>query len=87
MFSKCPRLFRAPSLPCSVIRPLLKRLDRPQDKDTPVQSKRRKSMTPLEEQQPEEPVSFFFLGLGCLCSPVGVFGLKMAWGVLSWPNV
>lgn len=87
MFSKCQRLFRSPSLPCSVIRPILKRLERPQDKETPVQSKRRKSMTPLEEQQPEEPVSFFFLGLGCLCSPGGVFGLKMAWGVLSWPNV
>lgn len=87
MFSKCQRLFRSPSLPCSVIRPILKRLERPQDKDMPVQSKRRKSMTPLEEQQPEEPVSFFLLGLGCLCSPGGVLGLKMAWGVLCWPNV
>ncbi|KAH0513947.1 M-phase inducer phosphatase 2 [Microtus ochrogaster] len=60
MFSKCQRLFRSPSLPCSVIRPILKRLERPQDKDTPVQSKRRKSMTPLEEQQPEEPKARVF---------------------------
>nr|XP_020026774.1 M-phase inducer phosphatase 2 isoform X2 [Castor canadensis] len=56
MFSKCQRLFRSPSMPCSVIRPILKRLERPQDRDTPVQSKRRRSLTPLEEQQqPEEP--------------------------------
>ncbi|KAM7327298.1 hypothetical protein ACRRTK_013665 [Alexandromys fortis] len=60
MFSKCQRLFRSPSLPCSVIRPILKRLERPQDKETPVQSKRRKSMTPLEEQQPEEPKARVF---------------------------
>lgn len=60
MFSKCQRLFRSPSMPCSVIRPILKRLERPQDRDVPVQSKRRKSVTPLEEQQqPEEPVSSF----------------------------
>nr|XP_045012547.1 M-phase inducer phosphatase 2 isoform X4 [Jaculus jaculus] len=56
MFSKCQRLFRSPSMPCSVIRPILKRLERPQDRDMPVQSKRRRSVTPLEEQQqPEEP--------------------------------
>uniref|UniRef100_A0A8C2QJH4 M-phase inducer phosphatase n=1 Tax=Cricetulus griseus TaxID=10029 RepID=A0A8C2QJH4_CRIGR len=60
MFSKCQRLFRSPSMPCSVIRPILKRLERPQDKDTPVQSKRRKSVTPLEEQQPEEPKARVF---------------------------
>nr|XP_048315554.1 M-phase inducer phosphatase 2 [Myodes glareolus] len=60
MFSKCQRLFRSPSLPCSVIRPILKRLERPQDKDMPVHSKRRKSMTPLEEQQPEEPKARVF---------------------------
>lgn len=87
MFSKCQRLFRSPSMPCTVIRPILKRLERPQDKDVPVQSKRRKSVTPLEEQQPEEPVSFFLLGLGCHCSPGAVFGLKMVWDVLSWPHV
>ncbi|KAM5245789.1 M-phase inducer phosphatase 2 isoform 3-T3 [Ctenodactylus gundi] len=56
MFSKCQRLFRSPSMPCSVIRPILKRLERPQDRDTPVQSKRRKSVTLTEEQQqPGEP--------------------------------
>uniref|UniRef100_A0A8D2CNM1 M-phase inducer phosphatase n=1 Tax=Sciurus vulgaris TaxID=55149 RepID=A0A8D2CNM1_SCIVU len=57
MFSKCQRLFRSPSMPCSVIRPILKRLERPQDRDVPVQNKRRRSVTPLEEQQqqPEEP--------------------------------
>ncbi|XP_015338048.1 M-phase inducer phosphatase 2 isoform X1 [Marmota marmota marmota] len=56
MFSKCQRLFRSPSMPCSVIRPILKRLERPQDRDMPVQNKRRRSVTPLEEQQqPEEP--------------------------------
>ncbi|XP_051000609.1 M-phase inducer phosphatase 2 [Acomys russatus] len=62
MFSKCQRLFRSPSMPCSVIRPILKRLERPQDRDTPVQSKRRKSVTPLEEQQqqPEEPKARVF---------------------------
>lgn len=77
MFSKCQRLFRSPSMPCSVIRPILKRLERPQDKDVPVQSKRRKSVTPLEEQQLEEPVSSFLWGLGCGCSPGDTFGLKM----------
>ncbi|XP_031227805.1 M-phase inducer phosphatase 2 isoform X2 [Mastomys coucha] len=60
MFSKCQRLFRSPSMPCSVIRPILKRLERPQDKDVPVQSKRRKSVTPLEEQQLEEPKARVF---------------------------
>nr|XP_012310791.1 M-phase inducer phosphatase 2 isoform X1 [Aotus nancymaae] len=56
MYSKCQRLFRSPSMPCSVIRPILKRLERPQDRDTPVQNKRRRSVTPPEEQQePEEP--------------------------------
>lgn len=79
MFSKCRRLFRSPSVPCSVIRPILKRLERPQDRDAPVQSKRRKSVTPLEEQQLEEPVSSLLRGLGCHCSPGDVFGLKMLW--------
>ncbi|XP_045384978.1 M-phase inducer phosphatase 2 [Lemur catta] len=56
MYSKCQRLFRSPSMPCSVIRPILKRLERPQDRDIPVQNKRRRSVTPPEEQQePEEP--------------------------------
>ncbi|XP_028612696.1 M-phase inducer phosphatase 2 isoform X1 [Grammomys surdaster] len=60
MFSKCQRLFRSPSMPCSVIRPILKRLERPQDRDVPVQTKRRKSVTPLEEQQLEEPKARVF---------------------------
>lgn len=60
MFSKCQRLFRSPSMPCSVIRPILKRLERPHDRDVPVQSKRRRSVTPLGEQQPEEPKARVF---------------------------
>uniref|UniRef100_F1LQS5 protein-tyrosine-phosphatase n=1 Tax=Rattus norvegicus TaxID=10116 RepID=F1LQS5_RAT len=60
MFSKCQRLFRSPSMPCSVIRPILKRLERPHDRDVPVLSKRRKSGTPLEEQQLEEPKARVF---------------------------
>lgn len=58
MYSKCHRLFRSPSMPCGVIRPVLKRLERPQDRDLPIQNKRRKSITPLEEQlEAEEPVN------------------------------
>ncbi|XP_073648826.1 M-phase inducer phosphatase 2 isoform X2 [Tursiops truncatus] len=53
MYSKCQRLFRSPSMPCSVIRPILKRLERPQDRDLPIQSKRRRSVTPPEEEQRE----------------------------------
>ncbi|KAB0391093.1 hypothetical protein E2I00_008973, partial [Balaenoptera physalus] len=53
MYSKCQRLFRSPSMPCSVIRPILKRLERPQDRDLPIQSKRRRSVTPPEEEQQE----------------------------------
>lgn len=60
MFSKCQRLFRSPSMPCSVIRPILKRLERPHDRDVPVQSKRRKSVTPLEERPLEEPKARVF---------------------------
>ncbi|XP_006031693.2 M-phase inducer phosphatase 2 isoform X1 [Alligator sinensis] len=50
--SKCRQLFRSPSMPSSVIRPILKRLERPQDKDTPVKTKRRKSVaaTAVEEE-------------------------------------
>ncbi|XP_034959589.2 M-phase inducer phosphatase 2 [Zootoca vivipara] len=53
---KCRRLFRSPSMPSAVIRPILKRLDRPQDKETPVKSKRRKSLAggAIEEKE-EEP--------------------------------
>ncbi|KAB1262871.1 M-phase inducer phosphatase 2 [Camelus dromedarius] len=53
MYSKCQRLFRSPSMPCTVIRPILKRLERPQDRDLPVQNKRRRSVTPSEEEQRE----------------------------------
>nr|XP_028600268.1 M-phase inducer phosphatase 2 isoform X2 [Podarcis muralis] len=54
---KCRRLFRSPSMPSAVIRPILKRLDRPQDKETPVKNKRRKSLAggAIEEKE-EEPV-------------------------------
>ncbi|XP_037668032.1 M-phase inducer phosphatase 2 isoform X2 [Choloepus didactylus] len=56
MLSKCQRLFRSPSMPCSVIRPILKRLERPQDRDMPVQNKRRRSGTPPKEhREPQEP--------------------------------
>ncbi|XP_051701219.2 M-phase inducer phosphatase 2 isoform X2 [Oryctolagus cuniculus] len=56
MFSKCQRLFRSPSMPCSVIRPILKRLERPQDRDTPIQNKRRRSGTPpMELGEPQQP--------------------------------
>nr|XP_025732359.1 M-phase inducer phosphatase 2 isoform X2 [Callorhinus ursinus] len=56
MYSKCQRLFRSPSMPCSVIRPILKRLERPHDRDLPTQNKRRRSVTPPEEQrEAEEP--------------------------------
>uniref|UniRef100_A0A8C8WE82 M-phase inducer phosphatase n=1 Tax=Panthera leo TaxID=9689 RepID=A0A8C8WE82_PANLE len=56
IYSKCQRLFRSPSMPCSVIRPILKRLERPHDRDLPIQNKRRKSVTPPEEQrEAEEP--------------------------------
>ncbi|CAI9613853.1 unnamed protein product [Staurois parvus] len=43
--SKCRRLFRSPSMPSSVIRPILKRLVRPVDEDTPVKSKRHKNLS------------------------------------------
>ncbi|KAE8628685.1 hypothetical protein XENTR_v10000172 [Xenopus tropicalis] len=42
--SKCRRLFRSPSMPSSIIRPILKRLDRPEDGETPVKSKRLKNL-------------------------------------------
>ncbi|NWX39640.1 MPIP2 phosphatase, partial [Steatornis caripensis] len=47
----CRQLFRSPSMPSTVIRPILKRIDRPQDRDTPVQTKRRRSVagTPGKE--------------------------------------
>ncbi|XP_069653696.1 M-phase inducer phosphatase 2 isoform X3 [Haliaeetus albicilla] len=53
--SKCRQLFRSPSMPTSVIRPILKRIDRPQDRDTPVETKRRRSVasTPSKEAAAE----------------------------------
>ncbi|XP_009990690.1 PREDICTED: M-phase inducer phosphatase 2 [Tauraco erythrolophus] len=56
--SKCRQLFRSPSMPSSVVRPILKRIDRPLDQDTPVKTKRRRSGagTPGEEVV-AEPVS------------------------------
>lgn len=57
--SKCRRLFRSPSMPSSFIRPILKRLDRPDDDDPPVKSKRPKNVTPAclneVESEPVEP--------------------------------
>ncbi|XP_062430452.1 M-phase inducer phosphatase 2 isoform X2 [Rhea pennata] len=52
---KCRQLFRSPSMPSSVIRPILKRIDRPPDRDTPVKTKRRRSVagTPGEEKAAE----------------------------------
>ncbi|KAM9211249.1 LOW QUALITY PROTEIN: M-phase inducer phosphatase 2-like [Leptosomus discolor] len=41
---KCRQLFRSPSMPSSVTRPILKWIDRPQDRDTPVKTKRRRSV-------------------------------------------
>ncbi|XP_029450001.1 M-phase inducer phosphatase 2 [Rhinatrema bivittatum] len=54
--SKCRRLFRSPSMPSRAIRPVLKRMDRPEDDDTPVKTKRRKSVTGcvIEEKPKEE---------------------------------
>uniref|UniRef100_A0A8B9ZI20 M-phase inducer phosphatase n=1 Tax=Anas platyrhynchos TaxID=8839 RepID=A0A8B9ZI20_ANAPL len=53
--SKCRQLFRSPSMPSSVIRPILKRLGRPHDRDTPVKTKRRRSVagTPGEVAEPK----------------------------------
>ncbi|NXK48691.1 MPIP2 phosphatase, partial [Chauna torquata] len=50
----CRQLFRSPSMPSSVIRPILKRIERPPDRDTPVKTKRRRSVagTPGEAAEP-----------------------------------
>ncbi|XP_073416030.1 M-phase inducer phosphatase 2 isoform X2 [Dendrobates tinctorius] len=57
--SKCRRLFRSPSMPSSIIRPVLKRMDRPDDGDTPVKPKRHKNVAVVcvakEEPDPVEP--------------------------------
>ncbi|KAM9027466.1 M-phase inducer phosphatase 2 [Ara ararauna] len=44
--SKCRQLFRSPSLPSTIIRPILKRVDRDRDRDrdSPVRTKRRRSV-------------------------------------------
>nr|XP_014349818.1 PREDICTED: M-phase inducer phosphatase 2 [Latimeria chalumnae] len=43
--SRRPRgLFRSPSMPSNVIRPILKRVERANDEETPVKNKRRKSV-------------------------------------------
>ncbi|CAN2388316.1 positive regulation of cell cycle G2/M phase transition [Pristimantis euphronides] len=42
--SKCRRLFRSPSMPTNIIRPILKRLDRPDNEDTPIKTKRHKNV-------------------------------------------
>ncbi|NXX20854.1 MPIP2 phosphatase, partial [Podargus strigoides] len=54
----CQQLFRSPSMPNSVIRPILKRIDPPHHGDTPIQSKRRRSLarTPDEVVAVAEPV-------------------------------
>ncbi|KAM6270191.1 M-phase inducer phosphatase 2 isoform 2-T2 [Porphyrio hochstetteri] len=50
--SKCRQLFRSPSMPSTIIRPILKRVER--DRDTPVKSKRQKSGTsPTGEEEPK----------------------------------
>ncbi|XP_069488358.1 M-phase inducer phosphatase 2 isoform X2 [Ambystoma mexicanum] len=58
--SKCRRLFRSPSMPCRVMRPILKRPDRPEDDNTPVKPKRRKSLmgdaiTEMVEKEEPKP--------------------------------
>ncbi|XP_074759786.1 M-phase inducer phosphatase 2 isoform X4 [Athene noctua] len=56
---KCRQLFRSPSMPSSVLRPILKRVERPQDRDTPVKAKRRRSVagtgTPSQAAEPKTP--------------------------------
>ncbi|XP_072717514.1 M-phase inducer phosphatase 2 isoform X2 [Ciconia boyciana] len=53
--SKCRQLFRSPSMPSSVIRPILKRIERPQDRDTPVKTKRRRSVAGTPGEEAAEP--------------------------------
>ncbi|RXM97557.1 M-phase inducer phosphatase 1-B [Acipenser ruthenus] len=48
-------LFRSPSMPEKLNRPMLKRAGRPQDVETPVKIKRRKSISsPIQEEREEE---------------------------------
>ena len=77
--SKCRQLFRSPSMPSSVIRPILKRIERPHSHDTPIKSKRRRSLagTPGEAT---EPVGDRDDEQGGGLSPSGVL-LSHAWAV------
>ncbi|KAM3832168.1 M-phase inducer phosphatase 2 isoform 2-T2 [Vipera latastei] len=64
--SRCQRLFRSPSMPSTVIRPILKRLDRAQEKETPVKTKRRKSLTGNAiVEKAEEPMPRLFRSRSC----------------------
>uniref|UniRef100_A0A2I3G958 protein-tyrosine-phosphatase n=1 Tax=Nomascus leucogenys TaxID=61853 RepID=A0A2I3G958_NOMLE len=63
----CQRLFRFPSMPCCMLRPILERLERPQDRDMPVQNKWRRSVTPPEEQQEAEETKARILCSKSLC--------------------
>ncbi|KAM9211715.1 serine/threonine-protein kinase PAK 1-like [Leptosomus discolor] len=56
---KCRQLFHSPSMPSSVTRPILKRIDRPQDRDTPVKTKRRRSMENLLANDHRELIGDF----------------------------
>ncbi|XP_007896237.1 M-phase inducer phosphatase 2 [Callorhinchus milii] len=48
-------LFRSPSLPCYDMKPILKRVDRPQDEETPVKNKRRRSLAgAVVEEKPDD---------------------------------
>ncbi|XP_066488307.1 M-phase inducer phosphatase 2 [Tiliqua scincoides] len=63
---KCRRLFRSPSMPSSVIRPILKRVERPPDRDTPVKTKRRKSLAGSTiAEKAEEPKSRLVRSKSC----------------------
>uniref|UniRef100_A0A8D0G3L9 M-phase inducer phosphatase n=1 Tax=Strix occidentalis caurina TaxID=311401 RepID=A0A8D0G3L9_STROC len=52
---KCRQLFRSPSMPSSIIRPILKRIERPQDRDTPVKAKRRRSVAAPQQVADKTP--------------------------------
>ncbi|NWS46742.1 MPIP2 phosphatase, partial [Probosciger aterrimus] len=54
----CRQLFRSPSLPSTVIRPILKRMDRDRDRESPVRTKRRRSVAGTPGTEPVlEPVA------------------------------
>ncbi|KAM4709033.1 M-phase inducer phosphatase 2 isoform 2-T2 [Discoglossus pictus] len=61
--SKCRRLFRSPSMPSSVIRPILKRLERTDDEESPVRTKRSKNLScTFEDTLPKEELPKMKLG-------------------------